>query len=119
MTIHMFETDTHNQTLIVGGWKADLYATDDGYLVLDRNDEILIDKANGTVALRIYNEANNTELQPSFFGGWLKYYREMDKNLLTRRRYPAYQQRTRDTRVSDYMKTHKEEVEKIRRRNGL
>jgi len=114
----MFETDIQGRTLIAGGWKADLYASDEDYEVLEHTG------LNGTEALRLYNEINGTRLEPSFFDSWLKRYGELAKNPLTGTRvgvdHPAYHQyRQSDSRVREYMRTHKDVVEEIRVKNGL
>jgi len=63
----MYETDQLNRTLIVGGHKADLWASDDGYLVTEHNSTNPIEQGlTGTEALELYNELNGTRLQPSF-----------------------------------------------------
>ena len=119
----MYETDQYNKTLIVGGWMGNLWANDEGYLIVDCNHNTLHDKLMGLDALALYNELNGTGLQPSFFNMWLKHYREMSVNPLTGTRvgkdHPAYHAYRKDTKVSDWMKAHPEEVERIKARNRI
>lgn len=135
----MYETDAQGKTLIVGGWMGSLWANDDGYLMIDCNDNVLHEKLTGQEALAFYNEINGTKLDASFFDMWLTYYRALDKNPLTGTRvskdHPAYWQyqglseeealakvdeiKAQSQRVRDWMKTHPELVEKVRAKNGL
>lgn len=121
----MYETDQLDRTLIVGGHKADLWASDDGYLVTEHQSTNPIEQGlTGTEALELYNELNGTRLQPSFFDMWLSHYHKLAKNPLTGTRvgrdHPAYHQvSTQTLRVREYIRTHPEEVERIRKEHGL
>ena len=115
----MYETDAHNQTLIVGGWMGNLWANNDDYLITDCNDNVLHEGLTGSEGLALYNELNGTKLDASFFDVWLKHYREMSKNPLTGTRvgkdHPAYHQVSTQTQnVREWMKANPQEVERIR-----
>ena len=114
MSLQVGETDSQGRTLIVGGWKADLFATSEGYEILGQQIP------SGIEALRVYNEQNHTQLKPEFFDKWLAWYQELSKNVLTGTRVgPDNEVYFEEQRVREYMKRHPEVVEKVRRENGL
>jgi len=120
----MYETDTKGHTLVIASWKALLYATGDVFSVRNREEVEVLTIPSWKEALDRFNEMSNTLIPYDFQDLWLKHYRELSKNPLTNTRvgrsHPAYHQVSTQTQsVRDWMKTHKDEVEKIKARNGL
>jgi len=124
VSICLYETDIHNHTLVIASWKALLYAAGDVFSVRNREEEEVLSTPSWKEALDKFNEMGNTSISYVFQDFWLKHYREMGKNPLTGTRvgksHPAYRQVSTQTQnVRDWMKEHKDEVERIRKENGL
>ena len=120
----VYETDVRGHTLVIASWKALLYAADDVFSIRNREEEEVLSTPSWKEALDKFNEMGNTSISYEFQDFWLKHYREMDKNPLTNTRvgkdHPAYHAYRKDTQsVKDWMKAHPEEVERIRKENGL
>ena len=119
----VYETDVRGHTLVIASWKALLYACGDVFSVRDEEEAEVLSTSSFKEALDKFNEMSSTAISYDYQEFWLKHYRELCKNPLTGTRvgkdHPAYHQARKDTRVSDWMKTHKEEVEKIKVENGL
>ena len=120
----LYETNIHNHTLVIASWKALLYACGDVFSVRDRDEEEVLSTPSFAEALDKFNEMGGTSIPYDYQDFWLKHYREMSVNPLTGTRvgkdHPAYHAYHKGTQsVKEWMKEHKDEVERIRRRNGL